>query len=1191
MTRPRFAETRMAAEQPPHAQTLDKICDEYEQSLQDPAATTPSAPQLETLLQRVDPQLRSQLLQLLLEIDFEHRLLRNHPLPLEELHQTFPEFSPQIEAARLAARSRLGAVGTFQMPPQPGSRHHETLVPSRPDNHNSRVVWCIISGDGVVAEADTSWDTEIGRDFSVGTLLQKRYLLTDVLGRGGMGCVFLAHDQLLHRAVAVKVLHRKPVAAPGQHQESLEREARLAASLNHRAIAMVHDFGHHAGRSFTVFEYVRGRTLRALLQECPKLHPEIVRSTILELADALDAAHAAGIVHQDLKPENICIALDGQPRILDFGVARELASELTHRGFFGTPQYASPEQAACSATDGRTDQYALALLAFEMLAGRRVFPAGNQLELLRQHRCDPPPRLDELCPGIDPHIVQGIAKALSKKPADRFATCREFAETAFGPAKTALSAPTIPAAVPEADRLDVFLCHVSPNSLFTRKLAEFLQQHALKTWYYQRDAQPGVSFLRQTTDAIQRSQNALLIISPAALGSDDFALQVRAASERRRLLIPILVEISPEEFERRQPQWRALLGPAALLDASSLDQKNAFRQILHRIELAGLLTEHNRRSFRRNSPAPDASRPIALHAAHSQIWATDSSQIDADDLPQLVFQNEQVEEFLSRRNRYFLSGTKGLGKTLLLSYKRQLIAQRAATGDGGAGSICLIPHSGSRLDLMHEMRTVSGHYETSFKDLSFTKRFWSTALRISAISHYPDHISANERFELNPFPERIRRWIQGGKVAPSVVFKELTNLSVTQANNLVDNTETFLDEKLRSIHSPTFFFVDKVDQAIRERSRDAWIHIQAGLIEAAWEIMNSNSHVRIYASIRQEAFSNYHSDVKTNLLGATVHLRYTDAELEHMIDRLTSCYESQRGFRDFVGLRVLQHPGRPAPEDAFRFLRRHSFGRPRDLVVIASELSSHRSQLSEARYCEIVRNVSARELVANVFEEMRVFLDCLGDPDNRDRFLRALSANILSRSDAVKICAAFNGVPEHVVRDFGEDSDEIFHPFQDLYLAGLLGIITEQPDTALVIQRFRRPDDLVSTNGTDLPKSPWYFIHPALSAFIRQQAWGNSFLHFEQAPVGDGLPWNSWDPVCCEVERFARMLNLPDLRKFALHALREAREVLASGTTRNLQVLLYALPDWHANLRRLQQAGHDDLVLWLEELAASKRNS
>ena len=1205
----------MSAENRSISRELDGLCDEYEQQLVSTVVPGEVPGQrAEELLQRVPVASRGQLLQLLMEMEFEYRLMRNLPLVHADYERRFPEYVEELSAALQAARERLAVAGTRRMP---GSALTGVLaesaeagvaasaVPAVPLVQRAAVapmaaaarqpaepaaVWCMISGDGVIAAADRSWDAEIDRDFSVGTLLQGRYLVTDLLGRGGMGCVLLARDQLLHRDVAVKVLLRRPQLPGGKPQESLEREARLAASLNHRGIAVVHDFGHHGGRSFTVFEYVRGRTLRSVLHECRRLAWDVVRTIVLELADALDAAHAAGVVHQDLKPENICTTLDGQPKILDFGVARELRIDAERIGFFGTPGYSSPEQAACSATDGRSDQYALALLAFEMLSGQRVFQSGSELELLRSHREDQPPHLSDVCGDVPADTANAIARALSKRPADRYATCREFAEAAFGAALTGTVAARTLVVVPEAEQLDVFLCHVAINSLYVRQLADFLQQHGLKTWYYQRDARPGLSFLRQTTDAIQRSRVVVLLISPASLAAEEFGLQVRAATERGRALLPLLQGITAEEFELRQPTWRALLGPAVLTDVTGTERQTGFLRVLQRLGLSGLEAEVPRRGARRAAhAATDAPRAAGLSAVQSQIWATDSSQIDVDDLPQLVFQNELVEEFLSRRNRYFLSGTKGLGKTLLLSFKRQLIARRAAEGDGGAGSICFIPHSGSRLDLMHEMRTVSENYETSLAELSVTKRFWSVALRISAISHHPGCIADDERFELEAFPQRFRRWLRGAQVAPSVVFKELTNLSVGHANSLVDNTETFLDEKLRSIHSPTCFFVDKVDQAVRERSRDAWIHIQAGLIEAAWEIMNSNSHIRVYASIRQEAFSNYHSDVKSNLLGATVRLRYSDAELEHMMDRLTSCYESSRGFRDFVGLRVLQHPGRSTPEDAFRFLRRHTFGRPRDLVVIAAELSSHRGRLSEAKYCEVVRTVSASNLVTGVFEEMRVFMDCLGDPDNRDRFIRCLTANILSRSDAVTLCARFNGVTEAVVKEFGEDSEEIFHPFQDLYLAGLLGIVTLQPETEMVMQRFRRPDDLVSIDGTDLPNSPWYFIHPALSAYIRQQAWGGSFLHYEQAAVGDGLPWNAWDPICCEVERQARALAETELRQFVLRVLREAREVLASGTSRNLQVLLQALPEWQPSLQRLQRAGHEELVLWLEELAACKR--
>ncbi len=1188
----------------PSAVTLDALCDQFESAWNN-APTTP--PRIEDYLARTGPENRRQLLRWLLEIDVEYLQLAGKLPSPDHWDQRFPDATEIIQDALKTVRERLQESGTVilsQLPdswPQQNTSTAAAKVPAdaeyideqqkplpNPARKPAASEYCFISGDGVFSVADNpEWNSAVDRDFRIGTLLQNRYLLTDILGRGGMGCVLLARDQLLHRDVAVKIVMTRKLLPDNDLQAALTREARLAASLNHRGIAMVYDFGYHAGKSFTVFEYVEGQTLREMLKECGKLPRDTVRSLVRELAEALDVAHAGGVIHQDLKPENICITHSGQPKILDFGVARDLSRDFESRGFCGTPQYASPEQAAGSATDGRTDQYALGLLVYEMLSGRQAFTSADPLQLLQMHRSQSPESLGTLCPELSSATIAAVHRGLATKPGDRFATCREFADALFEEPQTQPAMRPL-LNVPPEEQIDVFLCHVSANSLFARQLAEFLEQRGLTTWYYQRDALPDLSFLRQATDAVQRARIVLLVISGPALNSEEFSQQIRMATQRGRLLLPVLTELVAEDFEMRHPSWRSLLGPATVLDLTAVDRQAGLLRILQALEHSGLQPTVAARNLNRTTLSRQPGGPTTASATHGQIWATDSSQIDVHDLPELVFRNALVDDFLNRRNRFFLSGTKGLGKTMLLSYKRHLIAQRAVES-GGEGSICFIPSGGPFLDFMSEMRTVSANYETSLADLSVTKRFWSVALRISAISHHKGCLGSDEEFELKEFPQRFRRWLCGSAVAPSVVFKELTNLSVSQANSLVDDTETFLDEKLRSIHSATCFFVDKVDQAVRERSRDAWINIQAGLIEAAWEIMNANSHVRIYASIRQEAFSNYYSDVKSNLLGATTVLRYTDADLEMMMNRLTSCYESSRGFRDFIGMRVLLHSRRSAPEDAFRFLRRHTFGRPRDLVVIASELSSRRGLLSETKYCEIVRSFSARHLLVGLFEEMRVFLDCLGDPAHRERFLKCLTANILSRSELVEICARFNGVPNSVVIDFGEDSSEIFHPFEDLYLAGLLGIVTAAAESDLQIQRFRRPDDLVSARGTDLPSSPWYFIHPALSAYIRSVLKSSDFLHFEQVAVGDGLSWHAWDPICCEIEKHSRHLTDASLRQFTAAVIREAREVLTSRTMRSLALLLQALPDWKENLQTLQQTGHADLVLWIEELALTQR--
>ncbi len=151
--------------------------------------------------------------------------------------------------------------------------------------------------------------------------------------------------------------------------------------------------------------------------------------------------------------------------------------------------------------------------------------------------------------------------------------------------------------------------------------------------------------------------------------------------------------------------------------------------------------------------------------------------------------------------------------------------------------------------------------------------------------------------------------------------------------------------------------------------------------------MNANSHLKIYASIRQEAFSNYQSDIKSNLFAATTNLNYSEDELHALLDRLAQCYEGCPTFADFLGLNVVRHGRRPAPEDGFQYVLRHTCGRPRDLVAIASAMSSKRSTLNESGLREIVQQTCSDVVISNIFDEVRVFLNCLGDRELRLKFL------------------------------------------------------------------------------------------------------------------------------------------------------------------------------------------------------------
>ena len=300
---------------------------------------------------------------------------------------------------------------------------------------------------------------------------------------------------------------------------------------------------------------------------------------------------------------------------------------------------------------------------------------------------------------------------------------------------------------------------------------------------------PRISFVRQTTDAIQRSRAMIVLISPSALSSEDFSRQLTEAVHRKRVVVPLLTGISREEFETLQPAWRPLLGSITAMEVDARSHADAVADIAATLESYGILRTPARQA-EKNAP----SNTVAVQRTaglHRQVWATDSSQIDVHDLPHVVFRNPLVDEFLNRRNKYFLSGTKGLGKTLLLSYKRHLLSQ-SRSSDETESALCFVPQGRPYLDFMSELKSLSARYESTLADLTTTKRFWSMALRVSAISNHLGCIDADEEDELHAFPARFRRWLKGSRIEPTVVFKELTNLSVSQANALVDDTETFL---------------------------------------------------------------------------------------------------------------------------------------------------------------------------------------------------------------------------------------------------------------------------------------------------------------------------------------------------------------------------------------------------------------
>lgn len=1000
--------------------------------------------------------------------------------------------------------------------------------------------------------------------FAVGNQLEGRYQLRSQLGKGGMGSVFLARDERLDRHVAVKVMLLTRDVAEAEME--LETEARLGASLQHPNIAAVFDFGFHRNHSFTVFEYVDGETLRTLLERRGRLPLGEVQAIIGQLARALDYAHCKGIVHRDLKPENVCVTASGLFKLLDLGLARDLQHEAALGVYSGTPTYSSPEQASCQPTDGRADQYSLGLICYELLTGGRPFQANHPADMLLQQIRTPAPDPRLACPEIPVSVGAAILRSLAKNPDERFATCQEFA-AAIGDAPVAQTNPVV--RVTESERFSFYVCHAATDSLVARTLATELESRDYPCWLCQRDALPGVSLQQQVRSTMARCHGVLVLISRDFLQDPGLIDELAHAHHLGRVFFSLLLDMSPEEFDSHKAVWRSMLGPAALLP---LQGRDAVPEMVSRL-VAGAAEVGIQQHPQRMPKAMNQTAPLA-----GQRWATDANQIDIHDLENVVFRTDLINDFLQRKNKTFLSATKGLGKTLLLTFKRQQL-----TSTGAAGRmVTTIPEGRPYLDFMTELRSLSERYHKPLSSLNTTKRLWNVALRISVISHHAGLIAEDEAFELEAFPQRMRRWLRGVKVQPTVVFKEMTGMPVSEFNRVIDETENFLDQKLRSLHSGTYLFIDKVDQAVRQLPRQAWVNVQAGLIEAAWEMMNANSHIRVFATIREEAFANYESDVKSNLFGATTRLQYTEEELAAMLDQLTQCYEGSQDFREFIGFNVIRHVQRPDPEDSFQFMRRHTFGRPRDLVAMASEMSANQSTLSEARFRKTVYETSATSLVSNIFDEVQVFLTCLSQREDRLRFLASIPRNVLNRADAVAVCEHFNGLAPGTLQHFGEDSGDIYHPFRDLYLAGLLGVVEANSETGTVVQRFRQPHDVLQDIGFELPDSEYFLIHPALNSFIAKQRVKKPYDVHQHTRVGHGQVWEPYHGKFYEIEKQLTPDLGPEVvtagyRLLAqihghLKSNRQQVQTLFSTNSRYWKTLRAATPDT------------DELVFWMEEL-------
>jgi serine/threonine-protein kinase len=263
------------------------------------------------------------------------------------------------------------------------------------------------------------------------TTVDGRYQIIARIASGGMGEVYRAHDSVLDREVALKVLHSNLAGDTG-FIDRFRREARAAAMLGHSNIVAVHDWGSTNGTYFMVMEFVRGHSLRQVLQRAGRLAPAQAAEVTIQVLAALDHAHTRGIVHRDIKPENILVTLDGVVKVADFGLARAFAeSAITHAPgtVTGTVQYLAPEQVSGDPADPRTDLYSLGVVLFELLTGRVPFHGETSVAIAYKHlseRVPAPSRVNAMVPpSMDRLVAHATEKDRENRPASASLMRRE----------------------------------------------------------------------------------------------------------------------------------------------------------------------------------------------------------------------------------------------------------------------------------------------------------------------------------------------------------------------------------------------------------------------------------------------------------------------------------------------------------------------------------------------------------------------------------------------------------------------------------------------------------------------------------------------------------------------------------------------------------------------------------------------
>ena len=282
--------------------------------------------------------------------------------------------------------------------------------------------WSVPVADGIVTAGAP-------KPLGVGTVLGERYEIVKLLGQGGMGAVYHARDRELEREVALKVI-RSDMAANPEILKRFKQELILARQITHKNVIRIFDLGQADGIKFITMEYIEGEDLQSLLRRKKKLEPAEAATIMAQVCRALEAAHAEGVIHRDLKPQNIMLDKSGRVYVMDFGIARSLVTKgMTQTGaLIGTPDYMSPEQAKGQTLDVRSDLFTVGIIFYELLSGQTPYESDTTMGKLWKRTSEPARPIGELDKTIPQPLAQIVTRCLEIDPDKRFASAGEIVQ-------------------------------------------------------------------------------------------------------------------------------------------------------------------------------------------------------------------------------------------------------------------------------------------------------------------------------------------------------------------------------------------------------------------------------------------------------------------------------------------------------------------------------------------------------------------------------------------------------------------------------------------------------------------------------------------------------------------------------------------------------------------------------------------